>query len=77
MPMTQPLGGCVEPPARVSSICLVVVARNSYSVPCELAEQMVSVGVGCLPKFRTNELRPMSHTSRNTSLQGDAVTRRS
>jgi hypothetical protein len=32
----------VEQPARVSSTCLVSVARNRYSVPCELAGQMVS-----------------------------------
>ena len=29
-------------PARVSSTCLVSVARNRYSVPCELAGQMLS-----------------------------------
>jgi hypothetical protein len=34
--------GYVENPARVSSTCLVVVARNRYSVPCELAGQAVS-----------------------------------
>jgi hypothetical protein len=28
--------------SRVSSTCLVTVARNRYSVPCELARQMVS-----------------------------------
>jgi DNA replication protein DnaC len=32
----------VENPARVSSTCLVTVLRNRYSVPCELAGQMVS-----------------------------------
>jgi hypothetical protein len=32
----------VEKPARVSSTCLVSVARNRYSVPCELHGQMVS-----------------------------------
>jgi len=42
MPMTQPFDGYVEQPARVSSTCLVSVARNRYSVPCELAGQMVS-----------------------------------
>jgi transposase len=36
MPMTAPFDGYVEKPARVS------VARNRYSVPCELAGQMVS-----------------------------------
>ncbi len=34
--------GYVEKPARVSSTCLVAVAKNRYSVPCELAGQMVS-----------------------------------
>jgi transposase len=42
MPMPEPFDGYVENPARVSSTCLVVVARNRYSVPCELAGQMVS-----------------------------------
>lgn len=42
MPMPQPFDGYVEKPARVSSTCLVSVARNRYSVPCELAGQMVS-----------------------------------
>ena len=44
----------VEKPARVSSTCLVSVARNRYSVPCELAGQIdpslrdsgIAVGVG-------------------------------
>jgi hypothetical protein len=42
MPMPAPFDGYVEQPARVSSTCLVTVARNRYSVPCELAGQMVS-----------------------------------
>jgi hypothetical protein len=42
MPMTTPFDGYVEKPARVSSTCLVAVARNRYSVPCELAGQRVS-----------------------------------
>jgi transposase len=42
MPMTAPFDGYVERPASVSSTCLVAVARNRYSVPCELAGQMVS-----------------------------------
>ena len=42
MPMPTPFDGYVEKPARVSSTCLVAVARNRYSVPCELAGQMVS-----------------------------------
>lgn len=32
----------IEKPARVSSTCLVSVARNRYSMPCELTGQMVS-----------------------------------
>ncbi len=42
IPMPEPFDGYVEKPARVSSTCLVSVARNRYSVPCELAGQMVS-----------------------------------
>jgi hypothetical protein len=42
MPMPEPFDGYVEKPARVSSTCLVAVARNRYSVPCELAGQVVS-----------------------------------
>ena len=42
MPMPEPFDGYVENPARVSSTCLVSVSRNRYSVPCELAGQMVS-----------------------------------
>ena len=42
MPMPVPFDGYVEKPARVSSTCLVSVARNRYSVPCELHGQMVS-----------------------------------
>ena len=42
MPMPEPFDGYVEKPARVSSTCLVAVARNRYSVPCELVGQMVS-----------------------------------
>ena len=42
MPMPAAFDGYVEKPARVSSTCLVAVARNRYSVPCELAGQMVS-----------------------------------
>lgn len=42
MPMPAPFDGYVEEVARVSSTCLVSVARNRYSVPCELAGQMVS-----------------------------------
>ena len=42
MPMTAAFDGYVERPARVSSTCLVSVVKNRYSVPCELAGQMVS-----------------------------------
>jgi len=42
MPMPAPFDGYVERTARVSSTCLVAVARNRYSVPCELAGQRVS-----------------------------------
>ena len=42
MPMPSPFDGYVEKPARVSSTCLVSVARNRYSVPCELANRQVS-----------------------------------
>ena len=42
MPMPTPFDGYVEQAARVSSTCLVTVQRNRYSVPCELAGQMVS-----------------------------------
>jgi len=40
MPMPAPFDGYVERLARVSSTCLVVIARNRYSVPCEFAGQM-------------------------------------
>jgi hypothetical protein len=40
MPMPTPFDGYVEKPARVSSTCLVSVARNRYSVPCELFGQI-------------------------------------
>jgi hypothetical protein len=42
MPMPTAFDGYVEKPARVSNTCLVAVARNRYSVPCELAGQKVS-----------------------------------
>ena len=42
MPMPVPFDGYVEEAARVSSTCLATVARNRYSVPCELAGQMLS-----------------------------------
>ena len=43
MPMPAPFDGYVELPARVSSTCLVSVARNRYSVPCAWAGHRVSV----------------------------------
>lgn len=42
MPMTEPFDGYVEKTSRVSSTCLVTVARNRYSVPCEWAGKRVS-----------------------------------
>jgi len=42
MPMPIAFDGYVERSAKVSSTCLVAVARNRYSVPCELAGQRVS-----------------------------------
>jgi hypothetical protein len=42
MPVPTAFDGYVERPGRVSSTCLVTVSRNRYSVPCELAGQMVS-----------------------------------
>src|SRR5450755_2219040 len=42
MPMGAAFDGYVEKLARVSSTCLVSVAKNRYSVPCELAGQRVS-----------------------------------
>jgi hypothetical protein len=42
MPMPTPFDGYVQEFSRVSSTCLVTVARNRYSVPCELARQTVS-----------------------------------
>jgi hypothetical protein len=42
MPMTMPFDGYVEEAARVSSTCLVSIAKNRYSVPCELVGQSVS-----------------------------------
>ena len=42
MPMPTSFDGYVEKPARVSSTCLVSVARNRYSVPCELVNRQVS-----------------------------------
>ena len=43
MPMPVPFDGYVEKLVRVSSTCLINVHRNRYSVPCELAGQMVSI----------------------------------
>ena len=42
MSMPAPFDGYVEKPSRVSSTCLVAVARNRYSVPCEWAGHLVS-----------------------------------
>ena len=43
MPVPTAFDGYVESGARVSSTCLVSVARNRYSVPCAHAGQRVSV----------------------------------
>ena len=43
MPVPAAFDGYVEAEARVSSTCLVTVARNRYSVPCALAGQRVVV----------------------------------
>jgi transposase len=42
MPMVTPFDGYVEQAGRVSSTCLVSIARNHYSVPCEFAGKLVS-----------------------------------
>lgn len=42
MPKPVDFDGYVQDVSRVSSTCLVTVARNRYSVPCELARQTVS-----------------------------------
>ena len=42
MPMPTVFDGYIERSAKVSSTCLVAVARNRYSVPCELAGKQVS-----------------------------------
>ena len=42
MPMPASFDGYVEKLARVSSTCLVSIARNRYSVPCEWVGQRVS-----------------------------------
>lgn len=43
MPMPTAFDGYVEQLARVSSTCLVTIARNRYSVPCEWSGHRVSV----------------------------------
>ena len=43
MPVPSAFDGYVEAEARVSSTCLVTVARNRYSVPCALAGHRVVV----------------------------------
>jgi transposase len=43
MPMPSPFDGYIEMLARVSSTCLITLHRNRYSVPCHLANHMVSV----------------------------------
>ena len=43
MPMPTPFDGYVEIFTRASSTCLVTADRNQYSVPCQHANQQVSV----------------------------------
>jgi transposase len=43
MPMPTPFDGYVETTGRVSSTCLISVDKNRYSVPCHLANRMVSI----------------------------------
>ncbi|WP_297576730.1 IS21 family transposase [uncultured Deefgea sp.] len=43
MPMPTPFDGYVEHLASVSSTCLITVASNRYSVPCEWSRHRVSV----------------------------------
>lgn len=43
MAMPTPFDGYVETMGRVSSTCLVSVDKNRYSVPCHLANRMVSI----------------------------------
>jgi transposase len=43
MPFPGAFDGYIEVLARVSSTCLVTFQRNRYSVPCHLANQMVSL----------------------------------
>ena len=45
MPMPSPFDGYIEVVARVSSTCLITVQRNRYSVPCHLANHLVSVHI--------------------------------
>ena len=45
MPMVTPFDGYVETLGKVTSTCLVSYDRNRYSVPCELAGQMVSIRI--------------------------------
>jgi transposase len=43
MPMPTAFDGYVQSTGRVSSTCLVSVERNRYSVPCHLAQRLVSI----------------------------------
>jgi transposase len=43
MPMPTPFDGYVETTGRVSSTSLISVDKNRYSVPCHLANRMVSI----------------------------------
>ena len=62
MSMPVLFDGYVEKPARVSSTCLVAVARNRYSVPCEWAGHLVASvpqsGGHCLRANHHRQPRP-------------------
>jgi len=72
MPIPAPFDGYVEKPARVSSTCLVAVARNRYSVPCELAGQMLSTRLypGSVVVVANNAI-----VARHERLNGEGQTR--
>ena len=62
MPMPSAFDGYIERSTKVSSTCLVAVARNRYSVPCELAGQRVSTRLyPCRVEVATDEAIVASH----------------
>jgi hypothetical protein len=58
MPMPTPFDGYVETEARVSSTCLVRVARNRYSVPCETGQHPPLSGPGPCRGGRRDSRQP-------------------